>query len=267
MPPLLPLALGASAAAIALHQHQARESAERLAAALLETLLNTIDANDSETGAHVRRVARYSLILADAADLSPTEQRSVERIALFHDIGKIHEALFDIIHEPARLSPEECRAINTHPQKGADVLAPVDAFYPDLRLGVLAHHERWDGTGYPSGLKGEEIPFAARVVSIADTFDAVTHSRRYRAGVNSRKGAEVISSGCGTQFDPTLADLFLCPPVFACVKHAMRQQLQPKRSEGERRKHRGKEAVAPDLEFRWRNRARSSKEPESATQS
>lgn len=257
MPPLLPLALGASAAVVALHQHQARESAERLAAALLETLLNAIDANDSQTGAHVRRVARYSLILADAADLSPTEQRSVERIALFHDIGKIHEALFDIIHEPAKLSPEERRAIATHPQKGADVLAPVDAFYPDLRLGVLAHHERWDGTGYPRGLKGEDIPFAARLVAITDTFDAVTHRRRYRAGRDSQKGADVISSGCGSQFDPSLVDLFLCPPVFACVKHAMREPFEPLRLEGERRTHRAKEAVAPDLEFRWRNRPRT----------
>ena len=258
MPPLLPLALGASAAVVALHQHQARESAERLAAALLETLLNAIDANDSQTGAHVRRVARYSLILADAADLSPTEQRSVERIALFHDIGKIHEALFDIIHEPSRLSPRECRAVSTHPQKGADVLAPVDAFYPDLRLGVLAHHERWDGAGYPNGLKGESIPFAARIVSIADTFDAVSHSRRYRAGGGCRRGIEVIAEGCGSQFDPVLADLFLCPPVFACVKHAMREQRLPRRPEGERRALRTKEAVAPDLEFRWRNRPRLS---------
>lgn len=261
MPPLLPLALGASAAAIALHQHQARESAERLAAALLETLLNAIDANDSQTGAHVRRVARYSLILADAADLSPTEQRSVERIALFHDIGKIHEALFDIIHEPAKLSPEERRAIATHPQKGADVLAPIDAFYPDLRLGVLAHHERWDGAGYPCGLKGENIPFAARLVSIADTFDAVTHSRRYRSGRDSQKGAEVISAGCGSQFDPVLVDLFLCPPVFECVKHAMQEPLVSKRPGGERRRHRQNEAVAPDLEFRWRYRPRARKEP------
>ena len=103
----------------------ARILAERLGAATLETLLNAIDANDAVTGAHVRRVARYSLILCDALELDEPTCRSVERVALFHDIGKIHEAISDIFHESSKLTPAERRAVMTHPQRGADVLAPL----------------------------------------------------------------------------------------------------------------------------------------------
>ena len=99
--------------------------------------------------------------------------------ALFHDIGKLHGALSDIFHEQSKLTPEERRAVRTHPQRGAEVLAPLSAFYPDLGKGVAAHHERWDGTGYPRGLKGKRIPLVARVVAIADSFDAITYRRRY----------------------------------------------------------------------------------------
>ena len=249
---LLSIAFGAAATGVLAQEHRTRQQAERLAAALLETLLNAIDANDHQTGAHVRRVARYALILADAADLPEADQRSVERVALFHDIGKIDEALFDIIHDGNRLTDAECAAIATHPARGAQVLEPLAAFYPDLAEGVLAHHERWDGKGYPRGLRGTGIPLAARIVAIADTYDAVTHSRRYRSGKDVQVGAQVIAEGAGTQFDPDLADLFLCPPVFTCVKDAMRESTRvTKRVPGDRR--RGSQPTAvPDIPFRWR---------------
>src|SRR3954468_23297051 len=111
------LFLGTLAGPLAGLEHIRRKSAERLAAAALETLLNAIEAADHETGQHLRRVARYALILGDAADLDPHQMRAVERIALFHDIGKIHEALLDVVHDGARLSPEERRAIFTHPRR------------------------------------------------------------------------------------------------------------------------------------------------------
>src|SRR3954471_22751121 len=135
-----------------IRERRRREAAERFAAASLEALLNAIDANDARTGAHVRRVAAYALILAHAAQLDSHQQKVVERVALFHDIGKIHEALFDIIHEDTHLTVAERRAIATHPNRGAKVLAPLAPFYPELAEGVLAHHERWDGKGYPNGL-------------------------------------------------------------------------------------------------------------------
>src|SRR5215216_1728341 len=176
---ILGIAVGAAGATLYLRERQRRLAAERLAAAVLETLLRAIDANDGETGGHVRRVARYALILAEAADLDANEQYDVERIALFHDVGKIDEALFDIIHDDAELTAEEREAVRTHPARGANVLAPLSAFYPKLPEGVLSHHERWDGDGYPQKLQGDEIPLAARIVSIADAFDAITFSRRY----------------------------------------------------------------------------------------
>ena len=161
-------------------------AAERLAAAVLETLLRAIDANDAETGGHVRRVARYALILADAADLDRSEQRDVERIALFHDVGKIHEALFDIIHDDTELTAAEREAVRTHPARGADVLTPLAAFYPELSTGVLAHHERWDGTGYPRRFVAASIPLSARIVAIADAFDAITYHRTLPVGAERR---------------------------------------------------------------------------------
>src|SRR5690348_9052369 len=176
-----------------------RRAAERMAAAALESLLRAIDANDPDTGIHVRRVAEYALILCEAADLTDNECRSVTRVALFHDVGKIHEALFDIIHDVKRLTPAERREVTTHPRRGADVLEPLAGFYPDLQQGVLAHHERWNGTGYPRQLEGRNIPLAARIVAIADTFDAITHRRQYSDGRSANAAREILLDGRGTE--------------------------------------------------------------------
>ena len=245
------LGLGVAASAHLRREQAARRAAERFTAAALETLLNAIDANDHETGAHVRRVARYALTLAEAAELDERTRLTIERVALFHDIGKIHEALFDIIHDQSTLTPDEWNAIATHPRRGAQVLAPLTAFYPDLAEGVLSHHERWDGTGYPRKLRGVRIPLAARVVAIADSFDAITHRRRYKDGIDNAEAAERIAAGRGTQFDPELTDLFLFPPVFAMIEDEMRASSTPRSRSGERR--RGRNVRAPDVTFRWRS--------------
>jgi HD-GYP domain-containing protein (c-di-GMP phosphodiesterase class II) len=244
-------ATAAAAAVIFVRREQTRRATERFAAAALETVLNAIDANDPDTGAHVRRVAAYALILADAAELSEHECKSIERVALFHDIGKIHEALFDIIHDDEKLSAADRRAIATHPAVGASVLEPLRSFYPDLADGVLAHHERWDGKGYPRGLKGRRIPLVARVVTIADTFDALTHGRRYRDAQPTEFARRVLLEGRGTQFDPAFVDLFLFPPVFARVLTAERNIVEWKPPVQKRRTARDDENV-PDITFRWR---------------
>lgn len=245
------IAVGAAGAALYLRERQRRLAAERLAAAVLETLLRAIDANDAETGGHVRRVARYALVLADAADRDTNEQHDIERIALFHDVGKIHEALFDIIHEDTKLTDEEREAVRTHPARGADVLTPLAAFYPELAAGVLAHHERWDGSGYPQGLRGEDIPLAARIVSIADAFDAITFSRRYRSGSSAEDAAAKLMNGRATQFDPDLLDLFLSPPVFERVM-AIRREDDGPRPRRALRKAPPETTRLPTLSFRWR---------------
>src|SRR5437016_7813282 len=203
---LVPLSVGAAATGLFVREHAVRTKAERLSAATLETLLNAIDANDAVTGAHVRRVATYALILGEAAGLDRHTLRSIERVALFHDVGKLHEALTDIFHDPKKLTPEERRAVTTHPLRGAEVLEPLSVFYPDLGKGVAAHHERWDGSGYPRCLKGRRIPIAARVVAIADTFDAITHRRPYRAGRSFKTAVTAIAGGRGSPLDPELGD-------------------------------------------------------------
>ena len=122
---LIPVSLGAAAGVVVRRERQARTKAERLSAATLETLLDAIEANDAVTGAHVRRVAAYSLILGESAGVDEKMLHSIERIALFHDIGKLHEALTDIFHDEAKLTPEERRAVRTHPERGAEVLGPL----------------------------------------------------------------------------------------------------------------------------------------------
>jgi HD-GYP domain-containing protein (c-di-GMP phosphodiesterase class II) len=251
MKPGLPVLLGAAATGALAYEARVRrehQAVERFAAAALETLLNAIEANDADTGMHVRRVAACALILADAAGLDERAKRAVERIALFHDIGKIHEALFDIVHEPTRLTPAERRAVATHPARGAEVLTPLAAFYPELPKGVLAHHERWDGKGYPRGLRGRRIPLAARIVTIADTFDAITHTRRYRGAADVQRAIEVLADGRGTQFDPELVDLALLPPV---IEEMAQVQIT---SGGRHQTRRGlRRDEMPDVSFRWRS--------------
>lgn len=253
----LPATVIVAAGAIVLtRKERTAKKLERLGAAALETLLNAIDANDPVTGAHVRRVARYALVLGDAMGVDDHDCHRIERVALFHDIGKIHEALFDVIHEESKLTESERLSINTHPQRGADVLQPLAAFYPDLPEGVLSHHERWDGTGYPRALKGKAIALSARVVAIADTFDAITHSRPYRAGRSVTVGEELIAEGRGTQFDPDLVDLFLSPPVIQRIRDEKQAAVAAAREGTGRRPRRTEtEVETPDVSFRWRDSA------------
>jgi len=255
MKTIVGLSIGAAAGGLLVHERSMRTKADRLSAAILETLLNTIDANDETTGAHVRRVAAYSLILGEAAGFDEHTLRTIERVALFHDIGKLHGALTDIFHEQSKLTPEERRAVMTHPQRGAEVLSPLAGFYPDLPKGVAAHHERWDGSGYPRGIKGKRIPIQARVVAIADSFDAITHQRRYSHARSMTEATRAIAEGRGTQFDPELVDVFLSPPVLSRIEKAMRRVNVPtKKNSGNRR--RGGPQSAPDITFRWRPRER-----------
>ncbi len=250
-----PLGVAVPATALALRRrHGAGGRFERLGAAALETLLNATDANDPITGAHVRRVARFALVLVDAMGGDDHLSHVVESVALFHDIGKIHEALFDVIHDDRKLDPHERREVRTHPARGAKVLEPLGAFYPDLPKGVIAHHERWDGSGYPKGLKKTAIPLSARIVAIADTFDAITHSRRYRAGKSVEVALAAISDGRARQFDPDLVDLFMLPPVIAAVRAEMRAAAAIERAPDRRRRIKGGKRVdAPDVSFRWRD--------------
>jgi putative nucleotidyltransferase with HDIG domain len=248
------LSAGLAVGVLLVRERRNRQRAERFAAAALESLLRAIDANDSQTGAHVRRVADYALIVADALGVDDRQRRTIELAALFHDIGKIHEALFDIVHQPHGLTPTEKRAVATHPARGAEVLAPIANFHPDLAEAVLAHHERWDGSGYPRGLRGERIPLAARIVSVSDTFDAITFHRRYRDDRSTSAAVDVILAGRGTQFDPNLADLMMLPPVLSRLERAHRRWSRQGAKLKQRRDDGGGER-APKVSIRWRSRS------------
>jgi HD-GYP domain-containing protein (c-di-GMP phosphodiesterase class II) len=258
--PIAPL-VALAATALWVRERRARRTAERFGAALLEALLNAIDANDEDTGRHVRRVAAYALAIAQHAGLDDAACREVEHVALFHDVGKIHAALFDIVHDESGLSARDRAAIATHPARGAEVLAPLEPFYPYLAEGVLSHHECWNGKGYPRGLAGQEIPRSARIVAIADTFDAITHARRYSRGQSREAALDVIRRGRGAQFDPELVDLFLAPDVQAEVQAAGQRLAQP-RARHERRRRPRREPFAPDVAFRWRERRSAGFEPD-----
>lgn len=254
-PITLALRLSAAALTIAwIRERTARRAAERFGAAAFQALLYAIDANDPDTGQHVRRVAAYADVLAERAGLDESGRRAVERAALFHDIGKIAEALFDIVHDSGELSEADRQAIATHPRRGADVLAPLTPFYPELAAAVLSHHERWDGTGYPRGLAGTRIPLAARIVAIADSFDAITHARRYSPGHSDRTALQAIVDGRGSQFDPRLVDLFVEPRTQYRLRRAARELRRAARSSGSGRRRSAPlpQPMAPDVAFRWR---------------
>ncbi len=244
-------AAAALGAAAIWRELQAKQAAERMAAAALESLLRAVDANDPDTGVHVRRVAEYALVLADAAGLHQRARRRITRVALFHDIGKIHQALFDIIHDVKRLTPAERSAVTTHPRRGAEVLRPLAGFYPELPQGILAHHERWNGSGYPRGLKGRHIPLAARIVAIADTFDAITHRRQYSDGRSVEEARQILLEGRGVLFDPHLIDVFLLPPVWERVLATYKRVSRWREPIVSRRPGR-RETQVPDIIFRWR---------------
>jgi putative nucleotidyltransferase with HDIG domain len=247
------LAIGMAIAQVAWDRRM-RRRAERFTAAALESLLRAIDANDPDTGAHVRRVAGYALVLSDAIGCDESTRRTIELTGLFHDIGKIHEAMFDIVHDDVQLTPSDRRAIHQHPVRGAEVLAPIANFHPQLADAVLSHHERWDGTGYPRKLEGDAIPLAARVVALADAFDAITYGRLYRDARTAQEAERIFAAGRGTQFDPDLVDLMLLPPVFAGF---LRLHRTTARHVLRHRRARGKTNVkkAPEVRIRWRTRS------------
>lgn len=182
-------------------------SLQKMALQTIETIANTIDAKDSYTQGHSRRVADYSVKIAQYMGFPPEEIERLRYIALLHDVGKI--AVPDIVlNKPSRLTNEEFGLLKMHTTAGGDILKDIDAI-PDIALGARFHHERYDGKGYPDGLKGEEIPLAARIVCLADAFDAMTSNRIYRKHLSIDVVMEEIRKCRGDQFDPVCVDAFL----------------------------------------------------------
>ena len=184
-----------------------KEQLEQAYLDMVQTLRYTVEAKDSYTRGHSDRVSEYSVLIGEKLGL-PEEQIKTLRIGgLFHDIGKIGIP-YSILLKPSKLTDDEYSQIKNHPSIGAHILGSA-VIFKDIIPIVKHHHERYDGNGYPSRLKGEEIPYIARIAAVADTFDAMTSRRSYRGPIDIEHVKEEIKRCEGTQFDPQIAEVFL----------------------------------------------------------
>jgi len=175
--------------------------------ATIESLALAIDAKDQFTHQHIVRVQRYAVALAKALGIEGEELQGVKTGALLHDIGKLGVPEY-VLLKPGPLTTEEFDMIKKHPEIGASILDPV-VFPWAVLPAVKHHHEKWDGTGYPDGLKGEDIPFIARIMAVADVYDALTSNRSYRAAKTHEQAVEIIRKDAGRHFDAAIVDVFL----------------------------------------------------------
>ena len=174
---------------------------------MIKALVKTIDAKDPYTNGHSVRVAEYSKMIAEQEYSDTQKIQNIHNIALLHDIGKI-AIPDDIINKPGKLTDEEYNLIKAHTITGAQILSEITS-YPDLINGAKYHHERYDGRGYPCGLKGEEIPEIAAIIGVADAYDAMTSNRSYRKMLPQEVVRNEISKGLGTQFHPKWGKIML----------------------------------------------------------
>ena len=182
---------------------------------LVELLLNTLSAGDASTERHSRRVADLADALYATYDPAPAARTTLRLGALLHDMGKIDDRFFAIVHGRERLTTAQRAEMTGHPAESARIIEPLEPFHPGLLAIVRSHHERWDGDGYPHGLAGPTIPLAARVVSAADVFDAITQPRGYKSGRPFDEGLEEIRRESGALFDPDVAARVRRPEVVA----------------------------------------------------
>ncbi len=174
---------------------------------LSKTLALAVDAKDPYTHQHVVRVQRYAVAIAEQMGLDEDQMEGVTTGALLHDIGKI--GIPDsVLLKPGRLTDEEFAVIRQHPTMGAKILEPVEFPWPVLPA-VKHHHEKWDGSGYPDGLAGGAIPLSARILAVADVYDALTSARAYRGAWPRERAVAEIARCAGSHFDPAVVEAFL----------------------------------------------------------
>jgi cyclic di-GMP phosphodiesterase len=219
---------------------------------LIFALAKLAESRDSDTGEHLERIAAYSRLLAEQLrvsipDLTDEWIHNLQLASSLHDIGKV--GISDgVLLKAGKLSPEERKAMERHPGIGAEALDAILARQPDdalLRMArniAASHHERWDGTGYPAGLRGTDIPLEARIVSVADVYDALTSKRVYKPPMSHDEAIRIITAGQGTQFDPRVVDAAVqCAFVFRQVG----VQLQSNRSSSESHPHSNVDGSTP----------------------
>jgi len=183
---------------------------------LLELMVAAIEARDPYTSGHSRRVAHMTRVISRAMGL---REREIERIvvaALLHDVGKIHEVFGPILSKPGKLTTEESAIMRTHPIKSEDLARNVSSLKDVLPL-IRHHHENWDGSGYPDGLFGATLPLGSRIIMFADTIDAMTTDRPYRAALGEKAVRKELEKFRGKQFDPKIYDALLASPLFGVL--------------------------------------------------
>lgn len=172
-----------------------------------EALAEAIEKKDRYTGGHTKRVVHYSMCVAKYLNLTEQELERIRLGAILHDVGKI--GIEDkVLKKQAPLDADEWKVMQTHPEQGYDIMSRVTSL-KDVIGGMRYHHERWDGKGYPLGLRGEEIPLLARIIAVADTYDAMVSTRPYRKGLSPQVAFDEIVKHRGTQFDPRVVDAFV----------------------------------------------------------
>jgi putative nucleotidyltransferase with HDIG domain len=198
--------------------------------AFAEALLGALDMRGHETRAHCQRVAAYSVMIAEAIGLRGKVLASIRYGALLHDIGKIGIP-DDILLKPASLSVEEWQVMRTHTEIGAQLLSGFDSLAGARQL-VLQHHERWDGSGYPASLRGDQISIGARIFAVADTLDAILSERPYRKAITIEAAVREIERCSGTQFDPQVVVAFMKIPLekWSEVRREMPEEVRAVRA-------------------------------------
>ena len=180
---------------------------QRLSIQVMQSLAGAIDAKDRYTKGHSQRVAMYSREIAGRYGYDEEKQEDVYFAGMLHDIGKIGISN-EIINKTGKLTDEEYEIIKTHPSIGGDILSNISEI-PNIAIGARWHHERYDGKGYPDGLKGKDIPELARIIGVADAYDAMTSKRSYRDVLSQEIVRLELEKGKGTQFDPVFAEIML----------------------------------------------------------
>jgi len=186
-------------------EKQHAEKVSELHVRTIEALALAIEAKDQTTGEHLQRVRIYAMELARELKLTEDETEALRAASVLHDIGKL-AVPEHIISKPGKLTPEEFEKMKIHPIVGAEILEQVDFPYPVVPI-VRAHHEKWDGSGYPSGLRGEEIPIGARILSAVDCLDALASDRQYRRALPLNEAMAKVASEAGTGFDPRVVEI------------------------------------------------------------
>lgn len=191
------------------HMYQMNVELEKKNEELLEVLVERIEASDPYTSGHSRRVAEFARIIARELGQSVKAVDQIAKAALLHDVGKAYAEFATLLRKETRLTPEERIIMQSHPVRSADLVGRISDLRGVVQDAVRYHHENYDGTGYPDGLAGEQIPIGARIIMLADTLDAMTTDRPYRRALSFERVIEEVRKYSGRQFDPQIADVMI----------------------------------------------------------